>query len=919
MRIASARRYLPLLLIAVTLAGCGDWSAARYNRRHGVVALEPPAAGVGQALPVTTDWRVSVDYTAAKLPPASSLAAFPLGNGEVFAITGLHYPLGVLENILGPTYQKVPGGYGQLVPIVYRGKAPAMWEKQEMTWLRPGGVVRTVSTAADGLSLTTYDFALPANRALVRLMQLTNAGSEGSLRRLSLVHALTAADAELVKGEVRLTAGELAMTCGYLDSRVSLVRELELPLDTGKADRSALLSVPALTRGIRCPVGSLAPGQSLTKLFYMVFTDAQDDGKTTRQALGQSAQLLTSALQHWQSRSAGVVASTDQRLSDFMSLQRYLVQVQQAVLGGFSPMHGYTKCWIRDSNGPVRYLLACGDHDAVRRYLTFQYKGYARQGRISNNLLLNLVVPEQAPAVDWASAQVPAAEISSFMILQRYWYWRATADHELVKEQWPMLRRCLLGQRVDERGTLPFFGDETYRFPGYEVFNGGGEASDYVNMQLRSLDSAMEYVVAAEALAEMAPFVGKQAEAAEYHAAAQRVRQATEALYWQADRGFYASALSDLTGAVQQNPFAPINLHSWWLNYAGADPRQLSSLEAVIRYLGKPSGTVLTTPGFGYYVSMTPGYFLYALAAAGHPAREQALSGLLNAAENSAGFAEMNTPEDRPSERYWGQHRVRPWEGGINGEAVLFALTGFRADAPHRRFSLSPWLPSATESLEVPLAVGKSRFRMRLTAQRFELAGEEGDEGPYDVTIRLLTGGSASQPAGNWTELGGRTEIQPGPYGQMTIVVQGVRLAKGQALALSFASPLNPARGPLPTRQPFAWIAPRAETVRPTVLLTWDRETVAEQVSQRGAELMVVDTKISWPTSYLSACLFNETGARRAGRVILDVAAFPGAFKRPEYWVTGEGGELLKRFEQAGGQVERLTTGRQWRDEVPDI
>ena len=120
-------------------------------------------------------------------------------------------------------------------------------------------------------------------------------------------------------------------------------------------------------------------------------------------------------------------------------------------------MDRYSYCWIRDSNGPVRYLLACGDYDAVRRYLDYQFRGYAQQGKVNNNLPLALKLPESAPQVDWTRAPVPGAEIASFMILQRYWYWRHTADDDLLRAQWPMLRRCLLGQKVDARGTLPFF------------------------------------------------------------------------------------------------------------------------------------------------------------------------------------------------------------------------------------------------------------------------------------------------------------------------------------------------------------------------------------------------------------------------------------------------------------------------------
>jgi hypothetical protein len=84
--------------------------------------------------------------------------------------------------------------------------------------------------------------------------------------------------------------------------------------------------------------------------------------------------------------------------------------------------------------------------------------------------------------------------------------------------------------------------------------------------------------------------------------------------------------------------------------------------------------------------------------------------------------------------------------------------------------------------------------------------------------------------------------------------------------------------------------------------------------------MTVLDTKISWPTSYLRAWLFDPSGRRRARVVILDAAGWPGAFKTADYWdESGEGGKLLKEFTQAGGQVQRLETGREFTDQVSDI
>ena len=918
-----ARLFLPLVVLSLlAAAGCGDWARARFNRGPGAVSGEQlltERPWLGDLYP---DWRVAVDYAAPL--PASELAGFPVGNGEVFGATGLHYPLGCLENLLGPTYQRQGATVGALAPLLLAGEAPVSWTQQETAWVRAAGVVRTTSQSAEGLTLTAYDFAPPQTPALLCALVVANQGP-GISPALSLGVAFsnvaTAAGQEAVLGTAQVGA-----RCGFLDSRVRLVTGAPTLPVPPQAPADTVLRMRGQAPSLRCPVGRLRPGQSVVKLMYVVFTSSADRGdQTLAQLRGQGLGLLDRTREYWNGRLAQTTGlrAADSRLADFLEIEKYLCQVQQAAGGGFSPMHGYTNAWIRDSNGPVRYLLACGDHEAVRRFLDYQFLGYAQQGRVSNNLRLDLDLTGAITQPDWSQVEVPGAEIASFMILQRYWYWRHTADAELIRAQWPLLRRCLLGQAVDARGTLPFFGDETYRFPGYELFKSGEPAPDYVCMQTRSLDSAVEYVVAAQALAEMAEALGL-GEAAQYRGLADRVRQATERLYWQDDLGMYAPALSDLSDQRQRNPVAPINLHPLWLGYASPDERQVANLSGVLRYLSKPSGTVLTTPQFGSYVPMSAGYLLHDLALTGHPARDVALQGLLGAAERSGGFAEMDTPQDRPAERVWGQHRFRPWEGGLNAEAALFALTGAEVDAPRRRLTLRPWLPEGLGSYEVsPLLVGADRLSLEFSPQVCRLRSEAAAaSGPLVVDLHFQAGeGGAPQVSGNWRQLGGNLEVSRDPYGGQLVALLGVKLPPGGQLEVGFAPGLHPRRGPLPAREEFRWGAPGAEQLRPVVLLTWDPQTLAEQKRTYGERLGVLDTKITWPLEYLRACLFGPDGRRRAEMVVADLASYPGAFRRADYWQQGEGGQLLVEFQQAGGKLVWLQTGRapQSSDYVPDI
>ncbi|MCK4323443.1 MAG: hypothetical protein KAW89_02855, partial [Armatimonadetes bacterium] len=390
------------------------------------------------------------------------------------------------------------------------------------------------------------------------------------------------------------------------------------------------------------------------------------------------------------------------------------------------------------------------------------------------------------------------AESSSFVILQHHWYCRQSGDLALIRSHWPMLRRCLLGQAVDERGLLPFHGDETYRFPGYAYFDAGREVELYVNLETRSADSAFEYVAAAEALAEMAEELGKAEEEADYRRRAEKVRQATERYYWQEDRGYYAPAMSDLSDQVQPSPFAPINLRPLWIGYAHPTERQRCNVLNSLKYLWQPDATPKTTTKFEPYVTMIPGYGLYALAAIGHPAARIALNGVLAAAERSGGFAEMNEADNRPSDEIWGQHRIRPWEGGINAEAILYYLTGMEVDAASGRVFLRPQMPRGWREMSITnLPVGEARLRLDVEGDEATVTRED----DTDAQV-LLAAGPLAVTTGNQL-----TALQPGEKKEIAF------------------TPSSGVEASLGATQPFEWGPPNMPAGTKTVVFTWSKET----------------------------------------------------------------------------------------------
>jgi hypothetical protein len=863
-----------LLACTLLLSGCRLGSDARFNKNNASATREQLAQDYPWLAEETKDWREEVDFSAQQ-PGPSDLGAFPIGNGYVFAEVGPLYPLGTLDNIIGPEYQKLHGFLGQAAPgLCERGK-PALLAKQSVTWVKRAGMVHSAQQDADGLRLDIYDFAPPKLPVLVRVMVAANEGQR-TRRGIAFSQSFTLRGDPVPDG-LLIGSGTSRVRAGVLNARCQAIRGslVPQPATALKAEVSPFAKESESACAYTCDIGSLPAGQSATVVAYMAFTgDEKSETDVLNQLKSASFGILKAQYDDCQAFYAQgpTLTCDDARLSDFLDISQHIMRCQQAYEGGYSPMDKYTYTWVRDSNGPIRYMLAAGHYDDVKRHLEYHFKGCCQAKAIGNNLSLNMNQQGEIKEPDWSQVPVERAEVPSFVILQHYWYWRYTGDSDLIRRQWGYLRRCLLGQQVDERGTLPFHGDETYRFPGYLLFEAKQEAPDYVSLEAQSADSAFEYVAAAEALGEMASAAGHADEASEYAQKAARIREATERFYWQSSPGYYAPAMSDFSAEVHRWPFTPIDLRPMWIGYSGPTTQQSQNVLQTLPYLAKPEGTLKMTPAFGYYVPMISGYALYDLAClGGGPAADKALAGLLRAADKAGGYPEMVKPDDKPADAVWGKHRFRPWEGGINAEAVVFYLTGLRADAVQRKAFLAPHLPAKWPGFEMKnLRVGDCQFDLKVAGKSCTLTRTDDGQDAWTVEI-------AGKP------------LSLGPKGTITT---GLPEAPGIPELL------------LKAADQFPYGAPAIPSEARTLLVTCSKDTVATYRASLGGRLATLDTKLAFPPGYLRAGLLNADGSRRVDEVILDVSKYTGAFKRAEFWAeNGEGGKVLAAFKAAGGKV----------------
>jgi hypothetical protein len=883
-------------------------SPVRYNRATAALTLEELLGQLPWLKTGLEQWQQRAS-AAAHLPSYAEVGAYPVGNGRVFGIVGLGWPFGALSNLIGPSYQKQVGFLGAVVPWLLAGGKEIPLLDQTVTWCAQAPVVRVSERSDQGLGLELYYGAVPEQPAIVFAVAVVNWG-RALARRVRL--ALTASDpgAEAVEEGMVVTRGPLRLRVGLVGARGVLAPQLWPTPPPALPKRLALLQ-PGSGSTVTYEFGTLAPGQSVVKLGYLLFSTNTSAEQAAWAALRKSGfEALEACHAAWQRWWKPLVKITtgDQRLDEWFQAQQYIIAAQQSLCGAFSPMHGYTYAWVRDSNGPVRFFSALGATAAVRDHLEYHFRACAKLKAIGNNVPLDLPLPQAVGPVDWGQLPVEPAEVPSFVVLQHWWYYRVTGDTALLKLHWGLLERCLRGQQFDAAHTLPFHGDETYRFPGYELFNAGEPVEDWVCLETRSADSAFEYCAAREAYARMyAAVFGAQPPLP-----ADPVRAHTERLFWQADKGFYAPARSDFADQQHRYPFADINLHPLWLGYGRPEePRQQQNVLVALRYLWRGQGLVKMTPGQAYTVGMTPGYVLWNLAALRHPEARRALQALLACAEPSGGYAEMLDADGRPAERVWGQHRARPWEGGINAEAVLQALTGYEPDAAHRRARLRPLLLAGPQLHVTGLPLGPVQLDLTVRGEggrcyyRLEVRGAGLAQATVDLDVVVWGSSLAVQRIAAANASG--VHPVPGPKWPWAeeLRIPGLVVTADEPAEVSISYTPAAHLATLPAAVPFDYGPAQVPPGTQAIVVTPAGEQARRAAQRLGGRVYALDTKIPWPASYLRSALFAGQQPR-VPLVILDVDKYPGAFKRRTFWTTGAGGQVLRAYQQAGGKVERV-------------
>jgi hypothetical protein len=936
------------------LADASDWSQQ--------VVFRDFAAEKQRLLKIVPSDDLAEQYAKAICNPPThmgdsySITAFPIGNGWVWTAQG-GYPFYNTGVVCGPEYQYPvqwnPGSTfaGDSLSITTEGK-PLDLRNQWLWKIRKTDVV--VAAAADPAGKVVFyavTFA-PANlKALVRIYVLANQGSE-TLKNVKVVASIARhpgkpddLDALRVQGKtLTQSVTHPEMKAGAANKRMMVV---------GGVDEAAVQASmsPDKSQGLlEVALGDLPPGTCARQMTYRAFSLTMrnqkpvdsDADKTIAEIRARKYKLLEETVRHWRQYNAETThleapGPWGRRVADFIDDQKMLVQTQQfARTGAVGPMSFFSDQWIRDACGPIKSFLRTGKPQNARRAIDYFYTA-----SVANRILLNWVGmdvdmdKDWPPIDDWSKISVHAgggdhvsAEVPNWLILQHHWYLQFTGDREPIARHWDFLKRLYFGQIDNPTDKIsrpdfkfPFHGDETYIYSGGEALweNRYDLAQNsYPGGNLYSSDSSFEFVAAGDALSEMARLLGKKADADAIAEVNAKARRLTEQYYWMNDLGCYAQGMSLLhDGQLNRYPMANIQANVLWSGYGKPDePRSRSNVERMMEYLMEDGGVFNPIVGYDVSVGMLQGQCLHSLAAIQHPWAEKAFYALLMIAGDTGEYTEWMAPGNDYRTMYRA-NRLRPWEGGINLDALLYYLSGMEPDAVHKRMTLTPRLPGGVYS---PIRWDHfSLQRMPMGANSYDLS--VADDGRGKRTYALTSDGKDTVeialnvlvPFAKIESIeveGRRVEFDARPvYGQaMAPVVARLEGGKRLSVVVTY-QPLPIA----PVRVDFKDFKPPEPTFGGSDVVVFSAGPPSKPgqadlcgVLGRSYRVLPIDATLPTDPATFRAALLTPTGLKTR-MLILGNGAMHN--RKPSFWWNPEFDEILGTFLRRGGVLLEANCG----------
>ncbi|MCB9662844.1 MAG: hypothetical protein H6732_01935 [Alphaproteobacteria bacterium] len=663
----------------------------------------PPALGLPADAPAPSGLWSAPDPARTSAEGTSHLGYFAVGNGSLFGVVGVGIPANTLHGVTGPDYDKAQDAYWPDVGLqLVRGGVPLTPTREAVFRLEGTAVVLT-RLEAEGLALWTLDAAVWSGAWPAPPDADVPLGHRWIVRRV-LVEDL---DGQGVPPdvEVRTTTGSAFAAEGAWLRRDQPGRTLWV----GERDEGAPRGTVA-DGAWRAPAGDLGtPVELLVGATY--------DGETLADLPRPAPDALGATVERWRTWSAQGMQLTEgpARLRALLDANKVAIRTQLAARGEPCPMVFYTRMWNRDLIGPVRLFLALGLEDDATAMLDAHWTAVRQAGDLANSYASHRDPRDVTTTPDFEARTTPydgrsRAEGPSYTPLAYQALWRATGRADRGLERLGLLVRAVRGQER-ANGLLPFSGDETFRPQMATSF--GLPITFLFEEETWSANSGLLWVAAAEAVQALATEAGRTDLVDELGPAVTQVREATETTFRQADGSLLPFVFQDGT-PPPPSPYPDVALKEAWSGYrAPLDPAHLRAVDATVDAIWDPEGLFLAPldpsyVGFagldierGIMAGMSPGYGTWTLARTFRPELADAARFLASAVDPGGTWPEVLVVDDRSglTPFYLGTGftetwaRYRPWEGGIDMEALLVAALGLEADARTGTLRLSPGLP----------------------------------------------------------------------------------------------------------------------------------------------------------------------------------------------------------------------------------
>jgi len=387
-----------------------------------------------------------------------------------------------------------------------------------------------------------------------------------------------------------------------------------------------------------------------------------------------------------------------ERVSAAIDSVATLIKAQQSSTGGVMAGHIYNMAYVRDMSGVYRGLMAVGHTAEAKAILDFWWKTFETHGDIFNaegmgNISNRLRFPNDE------------VEVPGYILMNFLHYAETTGDWGYIRQVFPLLEWAMEVQfKHLYGGMLGFSGDETYiaggMYPAYLVDHGSAEstmlmitggqrllnAMDHMNLGVRSQRDWYRKKIAEARSQYHENFVvddvlytnnPKRVDIADHPRSVFGFCQAKMVLEDELDlrwcernaEGYYVCPEKrDVAMPPRTRKRFVMNSISLAMFYHHTDLFSIDELAT----LASPgfeafeiTGGVASEVGNNRTLGYDYGFMLYSLSQLNHPLADRALTKMLDVIDPTGAWVEFYT-DDIPT-----GCRSRPWESGINLEAIL--------------------------------------------------------------------------------------------------------------------------------------------------------------------------------------------------------------------------------------------------------